>query len=159
VLADRPLLGRLDLEADVRQLIGEGFAFYRVARGGSQPDNPAHADVVVGGRYNSTSAQISGSDFEGTKRTLDWVDAMLGLRFHAPLGSSFAFSGRGDIAGFGSDLTWQLRGELWWRLAERWSLGAGYRYMDVDYDEGSGQERKLYQVELGGPFLAVVYGW
>ena len=40
VLGDQPILGRLDLEADVRQFIGEGFAFYRFARGGDA-DTPA----------------------------------------------------------------------------------------------------------------------
>jgi hypothetical protein len=159
ILADQPILGQLDLEADVRQFMGEGFVFYRFARGGDQDDNPALADVVLGGRYNSTSSQISGSESQGTERTLDWVDGLLGVRFRAPLGSSFAFTGRGDIAGFGSDLTWQVRGELWWSLAERWSLGAGYRYMDVDYDKDEDRERKLYQVQYGGPFMAVVYGW
>ena len=47
VAADAPVIGQLNLKADVRQLFTEGFGFYRVASGGRK-DNPAHLDLLVG---------------------------------------------------------------------------------------------------------------
>jgi hypothetical protein len=58
VLPDAPVIGQLNLEADVRQLLSEGFAFYRVASGGRK-DNPAHLDVLVGTRYMGTRTRLT----------------------------------------------------------------------------------------------------
>ena len=90
----RPILGELGLEADVRQLVVEGVAFRRVASGG-KPENPAYLDVLAGARYFGASARLRGSRFDSTKRTLDWVDALGGVRFHVPLGSRLGLSARG----------------------------------------------------------------
>jgi hypothetical protein len=47
-----------------------------------------------------------------TFRDLDWVDALAGFKFRAPLGSKLSFLGRIDLAGLGSNLTWNLEGDL-----------------------------------------------
>jgi hypothetical protein len=156
---DRPVLGQIGLQADVRQLQWESFGFYRLAKGGPEPGNPASADVLVGFRYTGVTARIEGDAFEGTKRTFGWVDGMFGLRGYAPFGKKAGLRGRGDIAGFGSDFTWQLEGALTLRASEHWSFDAGYRYLDVDYDKGTGVDRKLYKVATRGPVLIVRYAW
>jgi hypothetical protein len=43
------------------------------------------AAILAGARYFGTSARLRGSRFDSTKRTLDWVDALGGVRFHVPL--------------------------------------------------------------------------
>ena len=55
VAESAPVLGALGISADVRQVMTEGLAFYRVANGG-QKNNPSHVDVLVGARYFGTSA-------------------------------------------------------------------------------------------------------
>jgi hypothetical protein len=47
-----------------------------------------------------------------------------------------------DIAGFGSDLTWNLEGDLAFLASRYWTIGAGWCYMDIDYDGGEGIERR-----------------
>lgn len=153
------VLGRLEPEIDVRQLVGEADAFYRAHRGPQTEGVPAFVDVLVGARYNGMSSQLEGPEFEGTKRTFDWVDAVVGVRWQAPLGRKVTFGGRGDIAGFGSDFTWQLQGDLAFHLSPRSALLGGYRYYDVDYDKGSGLDRKVYKIATKGPLVAFVYGW
>ena len=64
VASSAPVVGSLGLEADVRQLFGEGFAFYRVAHGG-RADNPAHLDVLVGGRYTGTRTRLTAQTSAG----------------------------------------------------------------------------------------------
>ena len=89
----------------------------------------------------------------------DWVDALIGLRFRAPLGSRVSLLGRGDIAGFGSKFTWNLEGDLAVKLSDRWSLGAGWRHIDIEYDKTDGAERRLYDVALDGPRTWFSYAW
>jgi hypothetical protein len=163
VAASAPVLGPLGLEADVRQLFLEGLAFYRVASGG-RVDKPALLDVLVGARYTGTSSQLkatgsAGNQYAGDKRDVQWVDALVGLRFRAPLGSRVALLGRGDVAGFGSKLTWNLEGDLALLVSEHWTLGAGWRHMDIDYDKGSGTDRKLFDLAYDGPRAWFAYAW
>jgi hypothetical protein len=153
------VLGQREPGIDLRQLIGEADAFYRVHDGAQADRPPAFVDVLVGARYNGMSTQLAGAEHEGTRQTFDWVDGVVGARFQAPLGRKVALSGRGDIAGLGSDFTWQLQGELAFHASPRWAVFAGYRHYDVDYDSGSGLDRKVYKIASSGPVVGFGYGW
>ena len=43
------------------------------------------------------------------------------------------------------------------RLSERTSLIAGYRLLDIDYDDGTGADRFLYDVQTSGPNAGLVF--
>ena len=157
-----PILGRLDLSADVRQLITEGFVFYRPVSGGRS--GAGYLDVLAGLRYNGTRTQlegtgVGGASLEGTKRTFGWVDAIGGARFRLPMGARVGLTGRGDLGTFGSDLTWNAQAGLDVSLGERWATGAEYRWMDVDYDKGDGLDRRIYNMRYAGPSFWVGYSW
>jgi hypothetical protein len=152
-----------DFTVDFRQFVAEGTAFYRVASGG-RADNPAHLDVLAGVRYTTSRTRLSaesaaGHEFDGNFQDLDWVDALAGIKFRAPLGSKVSILGRADIAGFGSDLTWNLEGDLAFLASRHWTLGAGWRYMDIDYDKGEGVERRQLDLAYSGPRLWFAYSW
>lgn len=157
-----PVSGRLgaqsDLQVDVRQLVTEGFAFYRV-RHASRSDNPSYVDVLVGARYFGVSSRLENDALETSKQTLSWVDGLAGLRFRAPLGAKFALLGHGDVAGFGSDFTWTVSGDLAFRASDRWYLGAGWQHMDIDYDSGEDHDRKRFDIALDGPRVWAAYAW
>ena len=53
--------------------------------------------------------------------------------------------------GVGSDLAWQLLGVLGYRLGDTWEVGAGYRYVDTDYDA----DGFTYDVAASGILVAV----
>jgi hypothetical protein len=95
----------------------------------------------------------------GDELVFDWVDAMTGVRFRAPLGSRVAFIGRGDVAGFGSKFTWNLEGDLAIALSQHWTTGAGWRHLSIDYDKGTGQDRKVMDVAYDGPRAWFAYAW
>ena len=156
------LVGQLGLKADVRQLFALGFVFYRVASG--RGDNPATLDLLAGARYNGTRTRLTaqngaGNEHSGDLRDLSWVDAVTGMRFRAPLGSRVTLLGRGDVAGFGSRLTWNLEGGLAIMASRRWTFGAGWRHMDIDYDKGSGSDRRLFAISYDGPRVWLAYSW
>jgi hypothetical protein len=158
VAETHPILGPLGISTDVRLLMTEGLGLYRAASGGSS-ENPSHVDVLLGARYFGTSARLENDVLETGKRTLNWVDALVGVRFRAPLGTRVALLGRGDVAGFGSNFTWNLEGDLAFKLSERWALGAGWRYLDIEYDKGEGSERGGFDVAFNGPRAWFAYAW
>jgi hypothetical protein len=163
VASSAPVVGSLGLEADVRQLFTEGFAFYRVAQGG-RADNPAHLDVLVGARYTGTRVRLTAESadvqYEGQSHGLDWVDAMAGFKLRAPLGSRAAVLGRADVAGFGSNVTWNLEGDLAFMASRHWTIGAGWRYMDIDYDNGdAGIDFRQVKLAYNGPRVWFAYSW
>ena len=158
VPAGTPVLGPLGVSADIRQLMTEGLGFYRVMNGG-RPDNPSHVDLLVGARFSETRARLEDDVLATASQDLHWVDALVGVRFRAPLGSRVSVIGRGDVAGFGSKLTWNLEGDLAINLSERWALGAGWRHLDIDYDKGEGSDRKVFDIAFDGPRTWVAYSW
>ena len=163
VAAGAPVLGQLGLEAEVKSLTAEGLGFYRAASGGRK-DNPAFLDVLVGVRYYDQSPRLNatvsiGGVLVGDKKTFDWVDGLVGLRFRAPLGSRFALIGRGDIAGGGSRFTWNLEGDLAFGLSDHWTLAACWRHLSIDYDKGTGTDRKLFDAAYDGPRTWSAYAW
>jgi hypothetical protein len=152
-----------DFAVDFRQFVAEGVVFYRAMSGG-RADNPAHLDVLAGVRYTTSrtrlGAQSSGdTEFDSDFQDLDWVDALAGLKFRAPLGAKVSILGRADIAGLGSDFTWNLEGDLAFLATTHWTFGAGWRYLDIDYDKGDGIERRQLQLAYSGPRVWFAYSW
>ena len=156
-----PIANQGGLDTTIKSTTVEGVAFYRAATGGRE-DNPASLDVLAGARYYGMSGQLNatlpGGQASTQKQTFDWVDALAGLRVRAPLGSRVAFIGRGDVAGFGSKVTWNVEGDLAARVATRWVVGVGWRHMSIDYDK-AGTSRKLFDLAYDGPRAWFSYGW
>jgi hypothetical protein len=156
-----PVAGKVGLGADVRTVTLEALVTYRVvndeARGGL-------LNVLAGVRYFGNRAELTvdrnGDAIAGTEKSLDWADALAGVRFRLPLGGGKAsLDGRADIGGLGSDFTWNLQGGLDVKLGRTWTVDAGYRYMDVDYDKGQGLERRIWKIKYQGPYLAFSKAW
>lgn len=146
-----PILGQTNPRANVKELIVEGFGFYRLATTGGEPDNQGFADVIYGARYSGMQTQIKGDRTSSSKRTFNFVDGFAGVRGYTGFGKTWGARGRADLATFGSDLTWNLEGSLAWRVSHSWTIDGGYRYMDIDYDKGQGSERKIFKVKMHGP--------
>jgi hypothetical protein len=158
VASSAPVLGALGISANVRQLMIEGIATYRLVIGGTK-DKPSHLDLLAGARYFGANTQLQNDALETGKLDMQWVDALVGLRFRVPLGSRVGLLGRGDVAGFGSKFTWNLEGDLAVGLSERWTLGAGWRHLDIDYDKGEGSDRKVFGVAFDGPRVWAAHAW
>ena len=162
VATSAPVLGQLGLDTTVKSTTAEGLASYRVVTGGRK-DNPASLDLLAGARFYGTNAQLNatlpgGATPSSAKQDFSWVDGLFGMRFRAPLSSRVSFLGRGDIAGFGSKLTWNVEGDLAARLSSHWAVGAGWRHMSIDYDK-AGTESQLFNLAYDGPRAWFAYAW
>ncbi len=116
-------------------------------------------ETIVGARYNNLSTEIRGPFGRDPSGTVDWWDPIIGARMILPMGDEWSFNLRGDIGGFGigSELTWQVFPWLSWQFGARASMQVGYRWISVDYDEGSGLDEFVYDVVTQGVQAGVTF--
>lgn len=109
-------------------------------------------EPLAGVRYNHLNGELRGPGILPTpvipSGMQDWWDPIVGANFTLPLGKGFSLNLRGDVGGFGvgSDLAWQVYPYLNWQFAKWASLQAGYRWLDMDYETGSGASRFKYDM-------------
>jgi hypothetical protein len=122
--------------------------FYRLVE-----KDRAFLDGFAGIRYWNvdTKLSISGGMLGKRKKSHkeDWVDPLVGLKGLMPIGESkFYVSGFGLIGGFGagSDFMWDVNVNLGYQWTPAIATTIGYRYLDVDYDNGD----FLYDVAQDG---------
>ncbi len=143
-----------NFEADLDQWIVEPTVGYSFCKG---------FEALAGVRYNNLSGDITGTGPLGIARaasgTQDWWDPILGANLSLPFAKKFSLNFRGDIGGFsvGSDLTWQLFPYLGWQISRCCSLQAGYRWVYVDYETGTGANEFKYDMLTQGPQLGVTF--
>lgn len=115
-------------------------------------------DVLAGGRYVYQDAELNLRPGPTVKGHEDWIDPILGLEYRGYLTDKILLNAGGDLGGFGvgSDFTWGFRISFGYELADWASVWAGWRYLDIDYDDGSGANRFEYDVTLNGPLVGAV---
>ena len=141
-----------EVKIDAKTLAVTALGGYRVVDKG-----PVVVDLLAGGRLNGNKQAV---DYIGTVLDLSaslsktWIDPIVATRIHAPLGGKMGLSLYGDIGGFGigSDLTWQGIATVNYQISRKITLGAGWRYFKINYDDSDGF---LYNVAQSGPIIAL----
>jgi hypothetical protein len=120
--------------------------------------------AVFGGlRYVDLSVDVQARTPQGDVRSAggneSWVDPIVGARYTLPLNDQWSLALRGDIGGFGvgSDLAWQGVAAVRWQASPRIGVLGAYRYVDMDYEDGSGAGFFKYDMSISGPALGVVF--
>lgn len=140
-------------------LMSTGILAYRV-----HETDRAFADIYAGVRAYDVELKFGfqsstlGFDFNRTANA-NWVDGIVGVRGHVPIGGRFGVTGLADVGGFGigdsSDLTWQATGTLDYNFTDTIAGRIGYRYMAIDYQGSSlGMDVDMY-----GPLLGVTWSF
>ena len=82
-----------------------------------------------------------------------WVDPIGGLLLRSPAEHRLQVKAYAEIGGFGagSDLTWQFFPTVGFKFNDRVSMEVGYRWLDLDYEDGEGNQRFAYDVLTQGP--------
>jgi len=126
------------------------FAFY-----GLRQLSPA-ADVTFGLRVNTLQGKLT---FKGPDVTRNqdktWLDPIVGVTLRTPADHRGQLRLYTEVGGFGagSDFTWQVFPTVSLRLTQKASLDFGYRWLDLDYVTGEGNEQFRYDVLTQGPVL------
>jgi len=155
--------GPIDLDVETELTIIEFGGLYRVGEWaiGSGPNRDIRVDIELGGRYwsleNELDAEIAlgiGPGFAtSVKQDDDWIDLIGGVRAQALLTEKTSFLLKGNIGGLGSDFTWNLTALGGYQFTDLFALWAGYRLLDVDYEDGSGTDQFALDAQLGGPLV------
>jgi hypothetical protein len=120
-------------------------------------------EVLGGARFNDIDTDIAVTsptgDVQTAGRSESWVDPYVGGRLTLPFASNWDFVARADVGGFdvGSELAWQLVARVNWHASEHFVVTFGYRILDVDYDDGEGDDRFLFDVQSAGPLLGAAW--
>lgn len=115
-------------------------------------------DALMGLRYwhLGASTQFTPSPLGlNFSQSANWVDPLMGARILFPLSPKLLVTIMGDGGGWGagSQLDYQILGAIGYTLTPKWTLGAGYRYLFVNYHPGN----FLYQAAMSGAMLGVTY--
>jgi len=159
------------LGLDFEELVIELGGAYEVARW-SHGGGATALDVLAGARYwhqdmslnlalsaglNIDGLEIVGNRAVASAGSVDWVDPVVGARIRHRLAPGQELLLRGDVGGFGagSKFSWNAVAAYSWVVTVRdgvvYSGLLGYRALDVDYEEGSGLDRYVYDVLQHGP--------
>lgn len=116
-------------------------------------------EVLAGGRYTrlrTTVTLTSPLNAREAKVDEDWFDPIVGAQAFLPFSKAFQLQLRGDIGGFGvgCKFTWQATARVNWQVSRVVRLGLGYRWLDQDFETGSGTDYFKWNVLTQGPLIA-----
>jgi hypothetical protein len=150
-----PFPGLSATSADVRvgQFIWTSKVGYRVIE-----NRRFKADANLGVRYWHLGQRLNfNPSILGLNLTASqsWADIVVGGRLQFPLGPKVSLDVLGDVGGWNATakLDYQFAGVLNFKLSPKWTLGAGYRYLYVDY----GTTTAVYNMVTSGAVLGVTY--
>lgn len=120
-------------------------------------------EVGLGMLINSISADLElnlpavggGTTTASKSLSETWVDPMIIARIKSNKVKQFNYLFRGEVGGFGigSDFAWQIQAYAGYRFSDLFELTGGYRIIGLDYENGSGQDRFMYNVDTSGPVI------
>lgn len=146
-----------DLDVNFTTVMTELAGTYRFSLGENA------FDVIGGARYYSLEPEINITSAAPLPSRIDkkqdWWDVMLGGRYNWIINEKWNFKARGDVGILGSDLTLNVEVLFIFQPWKHVSLLAGYRYMDIDYEDGSGADLFKYDMTMHGPLLGVNFVW
>jgi hypothetical protein len=140
--------------AELDQVLIEPTISYRVNK---------YFEPLAGARYNNLTGELRGPGILPEPRiqsgVQDWWDPIVGANLRLPLGTKFSLNLRGDVGGFGlgSDLTWQVFPYVSWQFTQWGSLQLGYRWLDMNYETGSGRDRFKYDMLNQGAQVGITF--
>ncbi len=144
-------------EVDLQEVLVELGGTYRLATLPVGRTGRITLEALAGGRLMHFNTELSiGAQLR--KRSATLVDPMVGGRIACHVTDTVVLWFRGDVAGFGisdsqSRLTYNLVAGLNWRFTDVASVFAGWRYMHVDIEKGSGASTLDADLSMNGPFL------
>jgi hypothetical protein len=125
-----------------------GFDFLFGAR---DVDASQTTDVTFPGPLGLTTS------FDGSK---NYLDAFAGARVSLPIGTRWNFMARGDVAGGGTDVTWNGVASFGFSFdkAGKYTLQAGYRYMRLELGKTTDRGTDITNtVTLSGPIVGFAF--
>ena len=93
-------------------------------------------EVYGGARWETLDSSIDFAVLPSVGASVDWADAVLGLRWQRESATSRWWL-RGDVAGGGSDGAFLLEAGGAWRFDDGWGISLAWRALDTSYEDGA----------------------
>jgi hypothetical protein len=138
------------IDAESGIFIGTFDGLYRALEG-----DRGFLDLLAGARVWSvdTGVKLHGGilPHRDVDESQSWVDPVIGVKGRFDLGAGFYLNSVGHVGGLGaaSDLTWDVFGGVGYQVNDAISLVAGYRHLEVDYQN----DEFKFDVEMSGPLI------
>lgn len=125
-------------------------------------------DAGIGLQLNSIESNVDitvstpgGPQQRSKSLTKTWIDPTVIARTNLPLSEKVFVIFRASIGGFGigSNFAWQLQGYLGYRFSRVFQASIGYRIIGTDYDNGSDEDRFLYDITSFGPVFRIGFNF
>jgi hypothetical protein len=123
-------------------------------------------EVGVGAIWNSMSVEMDlaqnqiggGTLSRNGSQTKSWVDPMIMARLRtngANVPKKLYGVLKGEVGGFGvgSDFAWQLQMLGGYRFSRLFDISVGYRFIGLDYKDGTGSDTFVYDVVTSGVMI------
>jgi opacity protein-like surface antigen len=140
---------------------GLGLRVFDEPIGSGDTDLRLVLDLLGGPRVQILRQDITLSPGPDLGDDKAWVEPFIGGRVSLLVGERWAFVVRGDASGFGigdaSDLTWNLLAGAGYRFTDLFELNLGYRFLSIDYEDGSGFSRFGLDALMHGPWLGASF--
>ncbi len=140
------------VDIDIDQVIFEVDAAFRLTE---------VLELLFGLRYVDIDTGFAFSGPLGIRASAgdSWIDPLVGLQLESPMGDKWTFGGRLDVGGFGvgTDFSYQAALHFGYRLGESATLTFGWRYLDMDYEDGDGLDRFRYDTATSGPQVGFLF--
>jgi len=144
-----------DVGIDFIDQMAELGVAYRVATFGIND-----LEVLGGARYTRQDMDVSfGPGVQLLDISESWLDGFVGMRVFTHISDKWTFIGRGDIGAGGSDFVWNLVGMVDYQFKDWGSVFFGYRFLDYDYESGSGMDYYAYDALQQGPLAGLSIHW
>jgi opacity protein-like surface antigen len=143
-------------ELDVTEWMGEGAVGY------SFGTMQRWFTILGGVRYLNVEGETRVQGQQPESGSLDIWDPYLGLRFFWGVYEQVPIILRGDVGGLqisDVDLSWRITLGAGYRFSDRFTVDGGWRWFDLEYKSGSGDEQVIYDVRKHGPYLALTLGF
>ncbi|BAQ60639.1 hypothetical protein GM3708_1045 [Geminocystis sp. NIES-3708] len=109
----------------------------------------------------STLVNFNGSFQNNYGQTRTWLEPMIGAKLGMQLNDRIGLWLRGDASGFGlageTDMSWNVLGGMDWWVGYNTALQLGYRFYEIDYSWGSGNNAFGFKESFNGPFLSATF--
>lgn len=120
-------------------------------------------EVLGGLRRVSMDNRVDVNGGARVSQDESWVDLVAGARYSRQLSQKWSFLGHVDVSGFdigdSSDFTWNASAIFFYDFAPNSAFMAGYRILDIDFEDGSGANKFEFDVQQQGPFFGVNFRW
>jgi hypothetical protein len=154
---------QVELDADFKQTVFEGFVGYRILERKLDTADLG-LDLLIGARHTDLEFRLSSeSALLGLSRSADrsrdenWTDAVIALRLQHSSRNGWGSMFWVDIGDGTDSSSKQFLGLATYQIDYNWKFYGGYRYLNLEYETGSGISKFAVDLDYTGPMFGVSY--